>query len=57
MHTDQSFQVFYANVTGKREGLIGERTLPRKRHTPDRLEVGALTYPLLSTITLKKGLL
>lgn len=53
MHTDQSFQVFYANVTGKGEGPIGERTLPRKRHTPDKLKVGVLTYPFLSKITLK----
>lgn len=51
MYTDQSFQVFYANVTGKGEGLIGERTLPRKRHTPDKLKVGVLTYPFLSKIT------
>ena len=38
---DQSFDHFYANVARKSEGLLGELTLPRKRHTPARLEVGA----------------
>ena len=38
---DQSLDHFYANVARKSEGLLGEPTLPRKRHTPDRLEVGA----------------
>ena len=38
---DQSFDHFYANVTRKSEGLLGEPTLPRKRHSPARLEVGA----------------
>ena len=38
---DQSFDHFYANVARKSEGLLGEPTLPRKRHTPTRLKVGA----------------
>ena len=38
---DQSFDHFYANVARKSEGLLGKPTLPRKRHTSDRLEVGA----------------
>ena len=38
---DQSFDHFYANVARKSEGLLGEPTLPRKRHTSARLEVGA----------------
>ena len=38
---DQSFDHFYANVARKSEGLLGEPTLPRKRHTPAKLEVGA----------------
>ena len=38
---DQSFDHFYANVACKSEGLLGEPTLPRKRHSPARLEVGA----------------
>ena len=38
---DQSFDHFYANVARKSEGLLGEPTLPRKRHTPARLKVGA----------------
>ena len=44
---DQSFDHFYANVARKSEGLLGEPTLPRKRHTPARLKVGAGTpsYP------------
>ena len=29
------------NVARKSEGLLGEPTLPRKRHTPVKLEVGA----------------
>ena len=44
---DQSFDHFYANVARKSEGLLGEPTLPRKRHSPARLKVGAGTpsYP------------
>ena len=42
---DQSFDHFYANVARKSEGLLGEPTLPRKRHTPARLKVGAPSYP------------
>ena len=38
---DQSFDHFYANVAHKSEGLLGEPTLPRKRHTPARQTVGA----------------
>ena len=38
---DQSFDHFYANVARKSEGLLGEPTLPRKRRTLVRLEVGA----------------
>ena len=38
---DHSFDHFYANVACKCEGLLGEPTLRRKRHTPARLEVGA----------------
>ena len=41
MRTDQSFDHFYANVARKSEGLVGEPTLPRKRRTPSRLEIGA----------------
>ena len=41
IRTDQSLHHFYANVTCKSEGLLGEPTLPRKRRTPARLEVGA----------------
>ena len=44
MRTDQSFDYFYANVARKSEG---EPTLPRKRRTSARLEVGsgAPSYP------------
>ena len=38
---DQSFDHSHANVARKSEGLLGEPTLPRKRHTPARLKVGA----------------
>ena len=38
---DQRFDHFYANVARKSEGLPGEPTLPRKRHTLARLKVGA----------------
>ena len=43
----QSFDHFYGNVSRKSEGLLGEPTLPRKRCTSARLEVGAcsLSYP------------
>ena len=45
--SDQSFDHFYPNVSRKSEGLLGEPTLPRKRSTSTRLEVGAgaLSYP------------
>ena len=48
--TDQSFDHFYANVSRKSEGLLGEPTLPRKRCTSARPEVGAGTpsYPQLN---------
>ena len=39
--SDKSFSHFYANVFCKSEGLFGEPTLPRKRCTSVRLEVGA----------------
>ena len=39
--TDQSFNHSHGHVAPKSEGLLGERTLPRKRRTPARLEVGA----------------
>ena len=47
IRTDQSFDHFYANIVRKSEGLIGEPTLPRKRRTLARLEVGAAapSYP------------
>ena len=47
MHTDQSFDHFYANVSRKSEGLVGEPTLPTQRRTPARLEVKAAapSYP------------
>ena len=43
----QSFDHFYENVSRKSEGLLGEPTLPRKRCTSARLEVGScsLSYP------------
>ena len=41
IRTDQSLDHFYANVACKCEGLLGEPTLPRKRRTLARLEVGA----------------
>ena len=39
--SDQSFDYFYAIMSRKREGLLGKPTLPRKRCTSPRLEVGA----------------
>ena len=39
--TDESFDHFYADVACKSEGLLSEPTLPRKRCTLVRLEVGA----------------
>ena len=48
MCTDQSFDHFYANVARKSEDLVGEPTLPRKRSTPARLEVGANAQKLSS---------
>ena len=41
IRTDQSFNHSHAKVARKSEGLIGKPTLPRKRRTPARLEVGA----------------
>ena len=41
MPSDQSFDHFYANISSKREGLLGKPMLPRKRCTSARLEVGA----------------
>ena len=41
IRSNQSFDHFYANVAHKSEGLVGKSTLPRKRRTPTRLEVGA----------------
>ena len=41
--SDQSFDHFYANISRKSEGLLGKPTLPRKRCTSTRLEVGAGT--------------
>ena len=41
IRTDQSFDHSHGHVAPKSEGLLGERTLPRKRRTPARLEVGA----------------
>ena len=45
--SDQSFDHFYANISRKSEGLLGKRTLPRKRCTSARLEVraGTPSYP------------
>ena len=53
--SDQSFDHFYANVSRKHEGLLGEPTLPRKRCTSARLEVGegAPDYPKLPRINLE----
>ena len=48
MRTHQNFDHFYANVSRKSEGLVGEPTLPRKRRTPARLEevgAGPPSYP------------
>ena len=47
MPSDQSFDHFYGNISRKSEGLLGKPTLPRKRCTSARLEVGAGTpsYP------------
>ena len=39
--TDESLDHFYADVACKSEGLLSEPTLPRKRCTLVRLEVGA----------------
>ena len=41
IRTDQSFNHSHAKVARKSEGLVGKPTLPRKRRTPARLEVGA----------------
>ena len=51
---DQRFDHFYANVARKSEGLLSEPTLPRKRHTPARLTVGAgaQAIPKLLKITM-----
>ena len=59
IRSNQSFDHFYANVAHKSEGLVGKPTLPRKRRTPTRLEVGAGAPSHLQTakITFRKGLL
>ena len=49
MSSDQSFDHFYANVSHKSEGLLGEPSLPRKRCTSTRLEVGAGVPSYLQT--------
>ncbi len=41
MRNNQNFDNFYAKVSRKSEGLVGEPTLPRKRCALARLEVGA----------------
>ena len=48
--SDQSVNHFYANVSRKSEGLLGEPMLPRKRCNSARLEVGAgaPSYPQLN---------
>ena len=47
MSSDQSFDHFYGNISRKSKGLLGKPTLPRKRCTLARLEIGAGTpsYP------------
>ena len=52
---DQSFDHFYANVSRKSEGLLGEPTLPRERCTSAILEAGAgaPSYPKLPRINLE----
>ena len=47
--TDESLDHFYADVACKSGGLLSEPTLPRKRRTLVRLEVGA-GAPSLSLI-------
>ena len=44
-HTDQGFDLFNANVVHMSQGLDGEQTLQRKRHTSLRLEAGAQLIP------------
>ena len=51
MPSDQSFDHFYANVSCKSEGLLGEPMLPRKQGGwTGGLEVGASapTYPQIA---------
>ena len=55
--SDKSFSHFYANVSCKSEGLFGEPTLPRKRCTSARLEVGAGAQRYPQTVKDQKGLL
>ena len=59
MRTYQSFDHFYANVVRKSEGLLVEPTLPRKRCTSSRLEVGAgaPSYPKLPKINLEGSIM
>ena len=49
IRTDQSFDHSHAKVARKSEGLLSEPTLPRKRHTPARLEVAAGAPSYLQT--------
>ena len=43
MHNDQGFDLF--SVVHMSQGLVGEPTLQRKRHTSLRLEVSAQSIP------------
>lgn len=45
MHTDQSFNLFNANVAHKSQGLVGEPALEREQRTAVRLEVSAQPIP------------
>ena len=58
MPSHQSLDHLYPNVSRKSEGLHGETTLPRKRCTSARLEVGAGTpsYPQTAKITLERSI-
>ena len=51
--------IFMLTLPTSREGLVGKPMLPRKRRTPDRLEVGAgaPSHLQLPKITFRKGLL
>lgn len=46
MHTDQSFNLFNANVVHKSsQGLVGEPALQREQRTAVRLEVSGQPIP------------